>query len=50
MVDKLNGNWKIDYPKILYEKKKILDGIFDAVGKEKVDVKDFGTCCFDFIT
>eukprot|EP00960_Hanusia_phi_P068881 766957-Hanusia_phi.AAC.5 len=42
LVDKLNGNWKIDYPKILYEKKKILDGIFDAVGREKIlSDKDF---------
>jgi len=36
LVDKLNGNWKIDYPRILDEKRKIMDGIFDAVGKDKI--------------
>jgi hypothetical protein len=32
LVDKLNGNWRIDYPKILSEKGKLLEAIFDAVG------------------
>jgi len=36
LVEKLNGNWKIDYPRILQEKAKLMDGIFDAVGRDKV--------------
>eukprot|EP00281_Chroomonas_sp_CCMP1168_P027736 CAMPEP_0206247986 /NCGR_PEP_ID=MMETSP0047_2-20121206/20113_1 /ASSEMBLY_ACC=CAM_ASM_000192 /TAXON_ID=195065 /ORGANISM="Chroomonas mesostigmatica_cf, Strain CCMP1168" /LENGTH=778 /DNA_ID=CAMNT_0053673569 /DNA_START=380 /DNA_END=2716 /DNA_ORIENTATION=+ len=36
LIDKLNPNWKIDYPKILDEKKRLMDAIFDAVGQEKV--------------
>lgn len=30
-IDKLNGNWKIDYGKILDEKRKLMDSIYDTV-------------------
>ncbi len=30
-MDKLNGNWKIDYGKILDEKRRIMESIFDTV-------------------
>merc|ERR1711971_836449 len=36
LIEKLNGNWKIDYPQVLNEKAKLMDGIFDAVGREEV--------------
>mmetsp|Transcript_55312 Transcript_55312/g.115704 ORF Transcript_55312/g.115704 Transcript_55312/m.115704 type:complete len:839 (-) Transcript_55312:278-2794(-) len=36
LVEKLNGNWKIDHPKVLDEKRKIIDAIFDTVGQAKV--------------
>ena len=36
LVDKLNGNWKIDYGRILDEKRKLMDAIFDAVGRDKI--------------
>lgn len=40
LVEKLNGNWKVDYPRILQEKAKLMDGIFDAVGRDKVLADD----------
>ena len=36
LIEKLNGNWKIDYARILQEKSKLMDAIFEAVGREKV--------------
>lgn len=37
LIDQLNKNWRIDYPKVLSEKQKIMDAIFDAVGALKVE-------------
>ncbi len=31
LVDKLNSNWKIDHSRVLDEKRRIMEGIFDAV-------------------
>jgi len=36
LIDKLNGNWKIDHPKVLDEKRRIMEGIFDQVGQDKI--------------
>jgi 4-alpha-glucanotransferase len=36
LIEKLNGNWKIDYPTVLQEKSKLMDGIFDVLGRDKV--------------
>ena len=36
LIEQLNGNWKIDYGKVLNEKAKLMDGIFDAVGRDRV--------------
>jgi 4-alpha-glucanotransferase len=36
LIEKLNGNWKIDYARILQEKSKLMDGIFDKVGIDKI--------------
>lgn len=36
IIDKLNGNWKIDHPKVLDEKRRIIDATFDQVGQDKV--------------
>ena len=36
LVEKLNGSWKIDHPRILDEKRKIMEGIYTAVGHDKV--------------
>mmetsp|Transcript_59783 Transcript_59783/g.140742 ORF Transcript_59783/g.140742 Transcript_59783/m.140742 type:complete len:838 (-) Transcript_59783:164-2677(-) len=37
LIDKLNGNWKIDYGKILDEKRKLMDSIYDTVSRQKIE-------------
>jgi len=36
LVEKLNSNWQIDHPRVMEEKKKLTDAIFDKVTQEKV--------------
>ncbi|KAJ1480762.1 glycoside hydrolase [Baffinella frigidus] len=44
LIDKLNGNWKIDYGRILDEKRKFMDSLFDSVGRDKIlEDADFNT-------